>query len=104
MQYIQGQYLQRDVYFKPAEQFNLPHDTYLKLRKPFYGLSESGDSWFNKIKEFLRKELKLQTTYGDLSFHYKKDDKGKLKGTMGVYIDDMLASGDLDLRNLQKRF
>lgn len=36
----------------------------------------------------------METTDGDLSFHYKKDNNGNLKGTMVVYVDDTLASGD----------
>lgn len=41
--YIQGTYLQLDVYLKLGDQFILPQDIYLKLLKHIYGLSESGD-------------------------------------------------------------
>lgn len=55
--YIQGCELERDVYIKPDTQFQLPSDTYLKLLKPLYGLSESGDSRILKHNTVLKKDL-----------------------------------------------
>lgn len=52
--YITGHVLQRDVFVELAKEFNLPVDTYLKLLKTFYDLSESGDSWFHKRNNFLK--------------------------------------------------
>lgn len=80
--YIQWYDIQQDVYVKPAKKFELPLNTYLKPLKPLYRLSESGDSWFHKYKEFLKEELKLETADCDLSFHYKKDNKVSLKRTI----------------------
>lgn len=98
--YIRGHDLQRDVHIKPAAQLNLAQNTYLKLLKPLWGLSESRDSWFRKYKELLEKQLKLQATNGALSFHNKIDNNGKLKGAMDVYVDDKLASGHADFEKL----
>lgn len=40
--YIQVHDLQRDVNVKPADQFNLLKDTYLKLLKPLYAYQNQG--------------------------------------------------------------
>lgn len=34
------------LYVKPAKEFNLKQDMYLKLLKPLHDLSWAGDSWF----------------------------------------------------------
>lgn len=38
--------LQSDIDIKTAEKFNLGDDIYLKHIKTLYGLSKSGDAWF----------------------------------------------------------
>ena len=93
--YIQGYDLQREVYIKPTEHFQLKPNTYLKLLKPLYGLSESGDSCFQKYTTFLKEQLQLEPTDGDQSFLYKTEpENDDLQGTMAVYVDDTLASGN----------
>ena len=99
--YIQGYDLQRDVYITPSDEFKLPKDMYLKLLKPLYGLSESGHSWFQKYTNFLKEDLKLTATDGDQSFLFKKKPKtDELQGTLAVYVDDTLASGNKEFLKL----
>lgn len=47
--YVKWRYLQRDAYFKPADQFNIPQDTCLKLLKTLCGISELGALGFINI-------------------------------------------------------
>lgn len=48
-----------------------------------------------KYKNFLKKEVNLNTTDGDQSFHYKTQPYTKeVKGTLAVYINDTMASGN----------
>lgn len=53
--YIQGHILLRDIYVNPDKKLTLKEDIYLKIIKALYGLSESGDSWFEKYMYFLKK-------------------------------------------------
>lgn len=90
--YIQAHDLARDVYVIPDQRFNLASNIVLKLLKPLYGLTESGDSWFDKFTSFLKGKLGLQSTATDLSFFYHTPEDS-LQGLMGVYVDDSLSAG-----------
>lgn len=79
---------------KPASQFKLPLDTLLKLLKQLNLLSKSWEIWFQKYNHLLEKGAKIGNTDEYLSFHYKWDNKVNIKGTMEVYGDDNIASGD----------
>lgn len=68
---------------------------HVKVLKQLCGLSESGHSWYHKYKDSLKNRQKVSTTDEDLSFHYKHHDSTKnIQGTMVVYVDDTLASGN----------
>lgn len=93
--YIQRYEFERELHINPAAKFQLSSDTYLKLPKPLYGLSESEDCWSQKYNDLLKKDLKLSATDGDPSFHYKTGEHDcKLHGTLALYVDDTLASGN----------
>lgn len=57
--FIQGHQMQRDVYVKNTAQFKLERGMLLKILKPLYGLSKSGDHWFHKYRTFLLTKLGL---------------------------------------------
>lgn len=67
--YFQGYDLEYDVYIKPAKQFQFYSDSFLKKLKGLYGISESGDDYFQKYKNFLTKDVELSATGGKPSFH-----------------------------------
>ena len=91
--YIQGHDLTRDVYVRPAKEFGLPSNVLLKLEKPLYGLSESGDSWYCRYSTFLKDKMKVTPTDADPSFYFKSI-YDKIIGLLGVYVDDTLAEGN----------
>lgn len=65
---IQARDLKRAVYVIPASRFNFPQNTVLKLLKPLYALTESGDSFFNEDMSNMKKKLGFRYTAGDNSY------------------------------------
>ncbi len=58
--------LQRDVYIRnPAPDFELHQDQILKLVRPLYGLSESGDLWNGTLIQDLQEGLKMSPMRSD---------------------------------------
>lgn len=87
----------RDVYIRAKLEdkpvFNLKKDKILKLKKPFYGLYDSGDYWNATIDHHLAQELQISRAVSDPSLFFKIKH-GKLRGTIGNYVDDSLLAGD----------
>lgn len=50
--YVQGHYLQANVYVKLSKELYIKEGMYLKLFKLLYEISESGDSSLHKYKDF----------------------------------------------------
>lgn len=90
--YIQGENVSRTVYVRPTTDFELPENRLLKLLKPLYGLSESGDAWLQRYNGYLTKNLNLEKTDGDMSFYYKRKGEEELQGVLGLNVDDTLAA------------
>ena len=84
--------LMRDVYVRPTKEFNLGADQLLKLLKPLYGLSDSGDYWHVTFANHLQHDLGMISTAGDLSLFFKMVN-GKLPGVTGAYVDDTIRTG-----------
>lgn len=87
--------LMRDVYVKPTREFNLPAGHLLKLLKPLYGLSDSGDYWHATFSNHLIHDLDMTSTTGDLSLFFKVVE-GKLRGMTGAYVEDTIGTGTKD--------
>ena len=84
--------LSRDIYLKAPKEFGLASNELLKLLKPLYGISDSGDYWHERFKLHLRKDLLMKQTDGDLALWFKGVGKA-LQGLIGVYVDDQLGCG-----------
>lgn len=69
--------LMRDVYVKPSREFKLLPNQLLKLLRPLYGQSDSGDYWHETFSKHLRHDLMMTQTTWDLSLFFKVVD-GKL--------------------------
>lgn len=86
----------KEVYLRPkAEERHLlgfsAHEI-LKLKKPLYGLYDSGDYWNATIDNHLTNELNMKRVVSDLSLNFKFND-GKQSGNTGNYGDDNLNAG-----------
>nr|AHF58602.1 polyprotein [Chondrus crispus] len=92
--YLQSEFpLKREVYLRPPPELKLAKDRVLKLIKPLYGLSESGDYWGSTSSRHHTLDLGMRQTCGDLSLYYRRKG-GKLIGLSGVRVDDTLQCGD----------
>ena len=63
--------LMRNIYVKPTKQFKLSKDSLLKLLKPFYGLTDSGDYWHNTFTSHIREDLHMVPTISDPALFFK---------------------------------
>lgn len=54
-------------------------------------------------KDFLKQELDISKKEGDISFHYKSDEKANQHRAMDVYVDEKLASGKLRSEKLTEK-
>lgn len=84
--------LMRDIYIRPSKEFKLNSNQLLKLLKPLYGLSESGDYWHETFFKHLHEDFGMTPTAGDLSFFFKIV-RGKLQGMIGTHVDDTISAG-----------
>ena len=94
--YIHGHDLYPDVYVRRTHELGLPSKVLLKLEKPLYGLSESGDFSYKSYSTFLKEKMQVTPTEGDTSFYFKSVED-KIIGLWRVYIDDKLAAGNKEL-------
>lgn len=81
-----------EVYVRPTKEFQLPSDQLLKLLKPIYGLSDSGDYWHATFSNHLIRDLGMTSTTGDLSLFFKVVE-GQLREMTGAYVDDTIGTG-----------
>ena len=92
----------RDVYLKPGKDFEISGNRLLKLLRPLYGLSDSGDYWNTTFSKHIKEDLKMTPTIEDYSFFFKKT-RGKLVGVPGTYVDDIVSSGTEAFENEYKK-
>lgn len=85
--------LMREVYVRPTKEFRLSSNQLLRLLKPLYGLSDSGDYWHSTFSNHLTRDLNMTLTTGDLSLFFRVVE-GKLRGMTGAYVDDIIGTGD----------
>ena len=109
--FVQAFDLNRPVYLIAPKEFGLAEDEVLLLIKPLYGLSDAGDYWYLTLRVYLRDELSLTNIDGDLSLYVDmaKFATGQgVNGLLGVFVDDLLGSGEKNfnktLENFSSRF
>ncbi len=59
--------------------------------KAFYGLKESGNLWYDTIKEKFIKNGYVQNPYEPCIFNKWHEDK-QVQSTIGVYVDDLITT------------
>lgn len=85
-----------ELYAKPRAGSNLKCNEPLKLLKPLYGLSDSGDYWHVTAKTLLMNCLKIHPPSDDLAY-FLKCVQGRLRGMFGTYPGDIISAGGQDL-------
>lgn len=97
----------RDIYLKPGKDLELNGNQLLKLLRPLYGLSDSGDYWNTTFSDHIKNDLKMKNTVSDYSFFFKTI-RGKLLGLAGTFVDDIICAGsnefEKDTMSTAKRF
>lgn len=98
--------ISRTVYLKPKSEdlkwFGVLKHEALKLRKPLYGLFDSGDYWFVTIKNHVMNDSGMVPCVSDLSL-YLKYINGTFFGMTGNCVDDGLNSGTPEFKQLTER-
>jgi hypothetical protein len=88
--------LQRKIVTKP-DVLNLGEDELLQVMKPLYGLSDSDDYWAETLSAHHFEDLRTTQATADFSLFFKSLG-GKLFGTSGAHVDDILQIGTPELR------
>ena len=91
--FLQAVNLDREIYVKPVAEANNPGLLW-KLKKPMYGLEDSGRLWYITIVEFL-KERDCQLLVTDLACLYWHKDN-ILHGMITIHVDDIQYCGSPD--------
>lgn len=85
--------LMRDVYLNPPKKLNLDPGQLLKLLKPLYALSESGDYWGRTLRKHLESDIGMRSCLSDAALFFKSFGN-KLAGICSTYVDDTLHAGN----------
>lgn len=89
--------LMRDVFINAPKEFELNKNQIMKLLKPLYGLSDSGDYWDKTMSDHLRNELGMNIATGGDGLFFKALDKD-LKGICATYVDVALFAGNKEFQ------
>ncbi len=87
--------LERDVYLKPLPEMNLADDEVLLVRKPLYGVPESGLHWFVSYQGHHKDKIGMKATIVDPCLLYRSDGK-HLEGITILQVDDSFGFGTDD--------
>lgn len=80
--------LHATIYMKPLKALKAPEETVLLLKKPLYGLKQSGREWYLEACRGLE-TLGFRPCFSDLSI-FVTEDRSLI---IGLYVDDMLILG-----------
>jgi hypothetical protein len=91
--FLQGEPIQREVYLRPPREAGEPPNILWRLLKSVYGLIDSPERWFAKVKSVLVGELggKQCTLDPAVFVWYTKD--GSLSGIISAHVDDFYWGG-----------
>jgi hypothetical protein len=64
----------------------------LLLNKPFYGLTDAGDIWYNTLSEFDKNELTPHELISDPGVLFRSSPCGILEGMILIYVDDLIIT------------
>ena len=88
--YLQARPLDRDVFVKPVAEAG--HAGFLwKLKKPCYGLDDSGRKWYLTLVEFLEERRMVRLDTDQAYFYLIVNDQ--LHGIVTLHVDDLQMCG-----------
>lgn len=82
-----------EIYLKPGKDLQIEGNQLLKLLRPLYGLSKSGDYWNTTFSNHIKNDLKMANAISDYSSFFKTV-RNKLIGLAGTYVDDIICAGN----------
>ena len=88
--FLQGTPLTRDVFMLPPPQYRKPGKIW-KLKKPVYGLADSGRLWYQRLREEILRLGCTELTGDGAAFLMHKN--GELVGIIGAHVDDLIYGG-----------
>ena len=101
--YIQSHsVLNRTIYLKPPEEMNLPKNHVLLVKKPLYGIPESGLHWFLTYQSHHKQMLHMEETHGDKCILYRLKNN-LLDGLTILQVDDSFGHGSKEFLDDEER-
>ena len=85
--------LNETIYIKVPEGYNKNKNGFWKLNKALYGLRQSGRAWNDKLNDTLL-ELGFKRLISDPCVYTKTNKENKIVCILGVYVDDILLTGE----------
>lgn len=88
--YVQGD-LHEEVYMKQPEMFEMKNerDKVCQLKKPLYGLKQTGRAWYTKLDRYLLK-IGLKKSEIDPCVYVSKNSLDRV--IIIIYVDDLLIA------------
>jgi Reverse transcriptase (RNA-dependent DNA polymerase) len=93
--------LLRDVYIRPPS-MSLGTRELLKLLRPLYGLSESGDYLAETLQDHHLRDLRMNRATGDFAVFFRRI-ADRLIGLSATYVDDIFRAGNNDIKEESQR-
>lgn len=93
--------LTREIFVNPPDELRLGKDKLLKLLKPLYGLTDSGDYWFSTFTSHVANDLTMRPCISDAALFFK-EIHAHLSGLIGTYVDDTIGAGNSQFREKSK--
>ena len=106
--FLQGNFIDRDVYLRPPKEAGAPVGVIWKLKKSLYGLYDGARQFYLSVHNELTK-LGCAVSSVDPSVFYYVGFNGQLAGVLISHVDDFLHAGGKDFDSkimdpLRKRF
>ncbi len=85
--------LLREVYVTPPAELNVDKNILWLVRRPLYGLPESGLLWFKTYVAHHKDVLRMRGLETDPCLLYRHDSDGNLDGLVCLQVDDSVGAG-----------
>jgi Reverse transcriptase (RNA-dependent DNA polymerase) len=85
-----------------SPELNIEIGNYLTLLKPLYGLTDSGDIWYDTLFEFLENDMGMRQCVSDRALLYLRKAKGYIIGLFRCFVDDIFISGTETFHTVSK--